>query len=175
MRTTRNAATAAKHVETREPLRTALRAAVRILGAASGAGAPDPRCANGPAALRRHGLVARLRQAGVDAAWSATIAPPAAGDTTEIVAAVGQALAGRAEELVARGRIPLVLGGDHSCAIGTWKGIARGLAARSAAAFLDLEASIRTSLGLVWIDAHMDAHTAQTSMSGNLHGMPLAC
>jgi len=125
--------------------------------------------------LRRHGLVARLRQAGVDAAWSATIAPPAAGDTTEIVVAVGQALAGRAEELVARGRIPLVLGGDHSCAIGTWKGIARGLAARSAAAFLDLEASIRTSLGLVWIDAHMDAHTAQTSMSGNLHGMPLAC
>lgn len=163
----RNTATAARHVELREPVRTASRAPVRVLGAASGVGAPDPRCANGPAALRRHGLIAELRQAGVDAAWSATITPPAAGDTVTVVAAVAEGLASRTEELVARGRIPVVLGGDHSCAVGTWKGIARGMAARGAAS--------GDAPGLVWIDAHMDAHTAQTSMSGNLHGMPLAC
>jgi arginase len=58
--------------------------------------------------------------------------------------------------------LPVVIGGDHSCAIGTWKGIARALAPRG-------------PLGLVWIDAHMDAHTPETSPSGMLHGMPLAC
>jgi arginase len=52
-----------------------------------------------------------------------------------------------------------VLGGDHSCAGGTWTGVAR---------------SLDGPLGLVWIDAHMDAHTPRTSHTGRLHGMPLA-
>lgn len=55
-----------------------------------------------------------------------------------------------------------MLGGDHTCAVGTWTGIAGALA-------------VRGPLGLVWIDAHMDAHTPSTSPSGMLHGMPLAC
>jgi arginase len=164
----RNAVTARTHVENREPLRAASRAPVRVLGAACGAGAPDARCASGPAALRKHGLIGKLRLAGVDAAWSATVAPPAASDTIAIVSGMAEALARRTEELIARGRMPVVLGGDHSCAVGTWKGIVRGLAARSSATSAD-------DLGLVWIDAHMDAHTAQTSMSGYVHGMPLAC
>ena len=58
------------------------------------------------------------------------------------------------------GHIPLVLGGDHSTAIGTWSGVK--------AAVGDEE------IGLIWIDAHMDAHTPQTSPSLNIHGMPLA-
>jgi arginase len=55
-----------------------------------------------------------------------------------------------------------VIGGDHSCAIGTWSGVAHAR---------------RTfgPIGLVWIDAHMDSHTPETSHSGALHGMPLAC
>src|SRR5438105_6127231 len=57
------------------------------------------------------------------------------------------------------GRLPCVLGGDHSCAGGTWTGVAR---------------SLRGALGLVWVDAHMDSHTPGTSHSGRLHGMPLA-
>jgi len=56
----------------------------------------------------------------------------------------------------------LVIGGDHSCAIGTWSGAAAGLAGQG-------------PLGLLWIDAHMDSHTPETSPSGALHGMPLAC
>jgi arginase len=63
---------------------------------------------------------------------------------------------------VQRGRRFIVVGGDHSCAIGTWS--AASLAIRD-----------RGSLGLVWIDAHMDSHTPQTSPSGAAHGMPLAC
>jgi arginase len=58
-----------------------------------------------------------------------------------------------------RGNLPCVLGGDHSCAGGTWTGVAR---------------SIKGELGLEWIDAHMDAHTPGTSHTGRLHGMPLA-
>lgn len=52
-----------------------------------------------------------------------------------------------------------VIGGDHSCAIGTWSG---------AAAALDGD------LGLLWIDAHMDAHTFETTSTQNMHGMPVA-
>lgn len=55
----------------------------------------------------------------------------------------------------------LVIGGDHSCALGTWGGVLNGL--QQPAKF-----------GLIWLDAHMDAHTFTTSPSGNIHGMPLA-
>ena len=57
------------------------------------------------------------------------------------------------------GRLPCVLGGDHSCAGGTWTGVAR---------------TLQGNLGLLWIDAHMDSHTPGTSHTGRLHGMPLA-
>jgi arginase len=53
-----------------------------------------------------------------------------------------------------------VMGGDHSCAIGTWKGVANAL---------------EEQIGLIWIDAHMDSHIPATSPSGAVHGMPLAC
>ncbi|MBV9277676.1 MAG: arginase [Candidatus Eremiobacteraeota bacterium] len=62
------------------------------------------------------------------------------------------------ERATAEGGFPIVLGGDHSIAMGTLKGLrdARGRPA-----------------GLVWIDAHSDINTPQTSSSGNVHGMPL--
>ena len=53
----------------------------------------------------------------------------------------------------------LTLGGDHSCAMGTWSGASEGLTG---------------PLGLIWVDAHMDAHTPQSSHTKNIHGMPLA-
>ena len=58
--------------------------------------------------------------------------------------------------------LPVVIGGDHSCAIGTWSGVAKHLE------------DDHKSLGLIWIDAHMDAHTPQTTITGNIHGMPVA-
>jgi arginase len=135
---------------------------IEIIGAASGHGAPDPRCADAPAALRAAGLLPRLRAAGISATWRATVRPSPANSRLPLtaVAQVCRDLARHAEAAVARGSLPLVLGGDHSCAIGTWKGIAQ---------------AIREPLGLIWIDAHMDAHTPETTESGKLHGMPLAC
>lgn len=59
----------------------------------------------------------------------------------------------------------MIIGGDHSCAIGTWKGAARAFGKRGA----------HGALGLIWIDAHMDGHTPETTPSGKLHGMPVAC
>jgi arginase len=55
----------------------------------------------------------------------------------------------------------LVVGGDHSCAMGTWGGVLNGLQKPE-------------RFGLIWLDAHMDAHTFATSPSGNVHGMPVA-
>jgi arginase len=60
-----------------------------------------------------------------------------------------------------RGRLPVIIGGDHSCAVGTWSGVADALKDRG-------------NLGLIWIDAHLDAHTPDTSESQHPHGMPLA-
>ena len=58
--------------------------------------------------------------------------------------------------------LPFVLiGGDHSCAMGTWGGVLNGLKQPG-------------KFGLIWLDAHMDAHTYATTPSGNIHGMPLA-
>jgi len=61
------------------------------------------------------------------------------------------------------GKAPLVLGGDHSVAIGTVAGVAKHFRKK------------RQKIGLIWIDAHADMNTPQTSPSGNVHGMPLAC
>ena len=60
------------------------------------------------------------------------------------------------------GKAPLVLGGDHSIAVGTVAGVASFFRKK------------RQSIGMIWIDAHPDMNTPQTSPSGNIHGMPLA-
>jgi arginase len=58
--------------------------------------------------------------------------------------------------------LPVVLGGDHSIAMGTIAGLSRFYRER------------KEKIGLIWFDAHADANTAETSPSGNIHGMPLA-
>jgi arginase len=68
----------------------------------------------------------------------------------------------RVGQALAAGTLPVVLGGDHSVAMGTIAGLSRHFAAR------------REKIGLVWFDAHADANTAETSPSGNIHGMPFA-
>jgi arginase len=67
------------------------------------------------------------------------------------------------ERAVAAGKVPLVLGGDHSVAIGSVAGVSRSFRKK------------KMSVGLIWIDAHADMNTPGTSPSGNVHGMPLAC
>lgn len=71
-------------------------------------------------------------------------------------------LADRVYDDLDQGRFPLVLGGDHSQAIGTLCGLARYHRPRG------------ERVGVLWIDAHTDMNTPETSPSGNIHGMPLA-
>ncbi|HEV8644561.1 MAG TPA: ornithine--oxo-acid transaminase [Burkholderiales bacterium] len=137
--------------------------AIEIVGVACGHGARDRNCEFGPDVLRAADLLERLRARRFAAYWCDTIRPGTAGATNlEIVTQVCGQLAQRVEAIVRRGDFPLVLGGDHSCAIGTWKGVAQAHRGQG-------------PIGLIWIDAHMDAHTPQTSPTGALHGMPLAC
>jgi arginase len=72
-------------------------------------------------------------------------------------------LRSKVEALVDAGRLPLVVGGDHSIACGTVAGIASHYHKRN------------ERIGLLWFDAHGDMNTPETSDSGNIHGMPLAC
>ncbi len=138
---------------------------VSVLGAACGRSARDQRCQHGPRVLRQGGLIARLRHEGIDAIWGGTLPAPS-GETgipaLQAVSGLCKRLGARVDDLVAEGGFFAVLGGDHACAVGTWSGAARGL-------------SDRGPLGLIWVDAHMDAHLPETSPSGTLHGMPVAC
>jgi arginase len=67
------------------------------------------------------------------------------------------------KEVLADGAFPVILGGDHSTAIGTFSGVSS----------FYREAN-NEEIGLIWFDAHADINTPETSESGNLHGMPLA-
>lgn len=71
-------------------------------------------------------------------------------------------LAGKMEKVLARGEFPLCLGGDHSIALGTIAGISSYCRKN------------KFKLGIIWIDAHADMNTDETTPSGNIHGMPVA-
>ncbi len=120
----------------------------------------------GPSALRYAGLRQGLEALGHDVTDYGNIAVPLAetcqvGDPKlkymEPIIGVAQRLVERVANTLAEGRLPLVLGGDHSLALGSVIGAARG-----------------RKLGLIWLDAHGDFNTHETSPSGNIHGMPLA-
>jgi arginase len=76
----------------------------------------------------------------------------------EQVIAANETLAKMVDEEIQKDRFPLILGGDHSIAIGSLAGISKHY----------------KNLGVIWYDAHGDLNTSETSPSGNIHGMPLA-
>jgi arginase len=126
----------------------------------------------GPSALRVANLNARLASLGyevedlgnvpVEQAEAAPEGHPRAKYLPQI-AATCQRLAQQVGNALGKGSIPLVLGGDHSVAVGTVSGVSNFFRARG------------ENIGLIWLDAHADMNTPETSPSGNVHGMPLAC
>jgi arginase len=144
-------------------------AAIALIGAASGWGAGFRHTEDGPVALRDLGLADWLRAAGVEAEWRDMIASEqhwhddAQAGTERIFDLVARhniALADAVARAMLDGDFPLVLGGDHAIAMGTWGGVAAGIRGRN--------------FGLIWMDAHLDAHTTRTTPSMNPHGMPAA-
>ena len=121
----------------------------------------------GPSAIRYAGVGERLAALGLHvvdegnapAAMRERADPgdPRARYLSEIVATC-ERVAARVAEVARDGRVPLVLGGDHSVALGTIGGMA----------------SVAGVGGVLWIDAHTDLNTPETTPSGNVHGMPLA-
>jgi arginase len=144
---------------------TLTRTALDLYGAASERGGWHRGAGHGPSALIDAGVVAWLARRGLDVRWRETVRPEGGEDTgpaLDAVASLCRRLADRVEDSVLAGRTFGVFGGDHSCAIGTWSGVANAVGRAG-------------PIGLVWFDAHMDAHTPATSPSGRLHGMPIAC
>ncbi|MBU9723788.1 MULTISPECIES: arginase [Bacillaceae] len=122
----------------------------------------------GPSAMRYAGVVERLEALNfeVDDRGDVEIGRPNKldvkndknlKDLNEVVKA-NEILADAVSNAVEKGNFPLVLGGDHSIAIGTLAGVANKY----------------ENLGVIWFDAHGDLNTGDTSPSGNIHGMPLA-
>ncbi len=136
---------------------------VTLIGAALGLGAKDPYCSEGPNILRQHHPELLMLNKGVETYWN-EIPRPNQHNPENPVATIETfclELAGRVRETINRGRRFAVIGGDHSCAIGTWTGASIAISGKG-------------PLGLIWIDAHLDAHMAETSPSGCVNGMPVA-
>jgi arginase len=90
---------------------------------------------------------------------------PESGDKLKYVREISNAceqLAREVEEILIAGELPLILGGDHSIAIGSFGGVASYYKKQ------------QQTLGLIWFDAHADMNTPESTPSGNIHGMPLA-
>lgn len=121
----------------------------------------------GPSAVRIAGLAAQLTRLGMSVVdhGNVAVASPERrqpGDESfrfgKEIARTCTRLHRRVRTILSDGDFPLVLGGDHSIAMGTVSGVA----------------AHHGSIGVLWIDAHADLNTAETTPSGNVHGMPLA-
>lgn len=135
---------------------------VEIIGVPLDLGQAERGTDVGPAAIRYAQLRERLLLEGHQVVDSGNLSVPAAAvvpqeQRAKVIAQVSQELFERVSAAFERGALPLVLGGDHSVAMGS---VAASVA--------------RGRVGVLWIDAHGDFNTAQTSPSGNVHGMPLA-
>jgi arginase len=138
-----------------------------VIGAALDLGQGRRGVDMGPSAIRYAGLSARLRELGLEVedlgnvgtAVAEAIDPgnPKARFLAQVKATC-EHVAELVERAVRNGRFPLVLGGDHSVALGTLWGLA----------------ALHGPGGVLWIDAHGDLNTPQTTPSGNVHGMVLA-
>jgi len=144
---------------------------IHILGVPMDLGAGRRGVDMGPSAIRIAGVAEKLRALGhtvidegdipVKAPERQRIRDEKLRYLPEIVRACTN-LAGKVEKIAQSGEFPLVLGGDHSIAIGTIAGLSAACT------------KANRKLGVLWIDAHGDLNTDSTTPSGNIHGMPLA-
>ena len=144
---------------------------VRIVGVPMDLGASRRGTDMGPSALRIAGLGAELRRMGYTVAREEDIHVPSmeTGSEEDVNARfkpqilnVCTRLSATVQSILANGDFPLVLGGDHSIAMGTIAGVAAYHRKQDEA------------IGLIWFDAHGDMNIPGVSPSGNIHGMPLA-
>lgn len=156
-------------------MQEAARRTVEFIGYDSGWGCVDYGCEDGPAAIPHDRIETELKARGVEAIWEGPLGLKDIADhdemdskdlTLPLVVEGAKRLSEKAIQAIRNGDFPLTLGGDHASAIGTWSGVVHALDAHK-------------KFGMIWIDAHMDAHTPETAHQGKWggwwHGMPIAC
>lgn len=125
----------------------------------------------GPAAIRIAGLMEKITQVGYKVTDLGDLnipvrnaLPPqeAKNFYLDPIVELCTQLAERSYDAVKAGQLPLTIGGDHSLAIGSISGVSK--------AYREME----QKWGLIWVDAHADINTPESTVSGNIHGMPLA-
>jgi arginase len=141
---------------------------VSLIGGACGWGAPKHETEKGPEALQQLKIIDQLHHFPIS--WKDIIKPskksyeyrPADKDEIwKIIIDYNERLADCVSQTLASKGFPVVIGGDHSNAVGAWSGVVTHLKAHE-------------KFGLIWVDAHMDAHTPETTPSHAIHGMPVA-
>jgi len=144
---------------------------IRIIGVPMDLGASRRGVDMGPSALRVAGLQTRLKHLGRQVEDIGNVPVIQAEEQpygeknakyVDEIAETCKGLADMVRKTLDEDQLPLVLGGDHSIAVGTVAGVAAHFKKKS------------KSVGVVWLDAHGDMNTPESSPSGNVHGMPLA-
>jgi arginase len=142
---------------------------VTVLGVPLDLGASKQGASGGPAAIRRAKLLDAVEALGLEVDDAGDVAIPASGKRPigrlkngTAILQVCKDLADKTYKTVKAGRVPVTLGGDHSLAVGSVSGVAK--------AYREQDRKI----GMIWVDAHADINTPETSDSGNVHGMPVA-
>ena len=144
---------------------------VSLIGAPTDIGAGDRGASMGPEALRVAGIAEALHARGLDIVDRGNLfgplnpwLPPSAGyrHLTQVIEWNREVMRAVTEELSAK-RVPILLGGDHSLAIGSITAVAKHCRTQG------------KKLRILWLDAHADFNTSTITPSGNIHGMPVAC
>jgi arginase len=144
-----------------------------MIGYDSGWGCRNFECEDGFAALAAYRIMHKLRDLEVEVKWRGALGIKALGDhailntkekTLPLIVEGNRRLANHVQYAIENRSIPIVIGGDHASAIGTWAGAVNALHAHQ-------------KFGLIWLDAHLDSHTYETSSQGKWggwwHGQPV--
>lgn len=146
---------------------------IDVIGYDSGWGCRNYKCEDGPASVAADEIIHALTRHGCTVNWLGALGLKFLGhhedftkkeETLPLVIEGLRRLEQRVSLSVANDRVPVVIGGDHASAIGTWSGTVAGCGAYD-------------NFGLIWLDAHLDAHTYETSYQGKWggwwHGQPV--
>jgi arginase len=140
---------------------------IAFIGVASGWGAQIRGTEKGPEAFQSSNVLSSFKSPWI---WKETLFPsesaiasnlPPGPLTLPYIEDLCRRVSLSVEQVLDNHQFPVVIGGDHVIAVGTWAGVVHQLGAKQ-------------EFGLIWIDAHMDAHTMKTTPSKAYHGMPLA-
>jgi arginase len=140
---------------------------IAFIGVASSWGAQIRGTEKGPDTFRSSGVLSSLQSPWI---WKKTLLPsesalashfPPGPLTLPYIEELCQRVSLSVEQVLEDHQFPVIIGGDHVVAVGTWAGVVHHLRAKQ-------------EFGLIWIDAHMDAHTMKTTPSEAYHGMPVA-